>query len=109
MGAPVTLANFVGRANGADGVMQSWTTEQHDHLDPIRALYDPDGLFPYARHGAPATDIIRVEVERDRRRGQRSGKPLQYLGHGVEAMGLEPTTSTLQRSHSSQLSYAPGS
>ena len=26
----------------------------------------------------------------------------------VEAMGLEPTTSTLQRSHSSQLSYAPG-
>ena len=25
----------------------------------------------------------------------------------VEAMGLEPTTSTLQRSHSSQLSYAP--
>ena len=28
-------------------------------------------------------------------------------GMSVEAMGLEPTTSTLQRSHSSQLSYAP--
>jgi hypothetical protein len=55
--APVTLVNFVGRANGADAVAQSWTAEQHDRLDPIRARYDPEGLFPYARHGAPAPDI----------------------------------------------------
>ena len=49
--APVTLVNFVGRANGADAVMNSWTTEQHDRLDSIRARYDPDCLFPYGRHG----------------------------------------------------------
>ena len=46
--APVTLVNFVGRANGADAVVHSWTAEQHDRLDSIRARHDPDGLFPYA-------------------------------------------------------------
>lgn len=49
--APVTLINFVGRANGADAVVHSWTAEQNDRLDSIRAQHDPDGLFPYARHG----------------------------------------------------------
>jgi hypothetical protein len=48
--APVTLINFVGRANGADAVVHSWTAEQHDRLDSIRAQHDPGGLFPYARH-----------------------------------------------------------
>lgn len=49
--APVTLINFVGRANGADAVMHSWTAEQHDRLDSIRAQHDPGELFPYARRG----------------------------------------------------------
>jgi hypothetical protein len=49
--APVTLINFVGRANGADAVVHSWTAEQHDRLDSIRAQHDPGALFPYARHG----------------------------------------------------------
>ena len=49
--APVNLINFVGRANGAAAVVDSWTTAQNDRLDAIRAQRDPDGLFPYARHG----------------------------------------------------------
>jgi hypothetical protein len=49
--APVHLVNFVGRANEADAVVHSWTAEQNDRLDSIRAQHDPDGLFPYARHG----------------------------------------------------------
>ena len=52
--APVNLVNFLGRANGADAVMRSWTAEQHDRLDAIRARHDPAGLFPYARHGVSA-------------------------------------------------------
>ena len=55
--APVNLINFVGRANGADAVLHSWTTEQHDRLDPIRGRHDPDGLFPYARHGGSTPDV----------------------------------------------------
>jgi hypothetical protein len=47
----VNLINFVGRANHADAVVHSWTPEQNDRLDSIRAGHDPDGLFPYARHG----------------------------------------------------------
>ena len=50
--APVNLINFVGRANGVDAVVHSWTAQQNDRLDSIRALHDPDELFPYARHGA---------------------------------------------------------
>ena len=52
--APVNLVNFLGRANDADAVMHSWTAEQHDRLDSIRARHDPDVLFPYARHGTSA-------------------------------------------------------
>ena len=37
--------------------MHSWTTEQHDRLDSIRARHDPDGLFPYARHGGSTPDV----------------------------------------------------
>ena len=49
--APVNFVNFLGRANDADAVMRSWTAEQHDRLDSIRTRHDPDGQFPYARHG----------------------------------------------------------
>ena len=49
--APVNLVNFLGRANDADAVMRSWTAEQHYRLDSIRTRHDPDGQFPYARHG----------------------------------------------------------
>jgi hypothetical protein len=57
--APVTLINFVGRANTEDAIVQSWTPEQNDRLDSIRRLHDPDALFPYARHGAsPHVDDI---------------------------------------------------
>jgi hypothetical protein len=52
--APVNLVNFLGRANDADAVMHSWTGEQHDRLDSVRARHDPDRLFPYARHGVSA-------------------------------------------------------
>jgi hypothetical protein len=52
--APVHLVNFLGRANDADAVLRSWTAEQHDRLDSIRTRHDPDGLFPYARHGTSA-------------------------------------------------------
>jgi hypothetical protein len=48
---PVTLINFVGRANGDNAVVGSWTAAQHDRLDSIRAQHDPDGLFPYGHHG----------------------------------------------------------
>jgi len=54
--APVHLVNFLGRANGADAVVESWNPEQNDRLDSIRAAHDPDGRFPYGRHGAPTTD-----------------------------------------------------
>lgn len=49
--APVHLVNFIGRANDADAVVRAWTAQQNDRLDSIRARHDPDGLFPYARHG----------------------------------------------------------
>jgi hypothetical protein len=52
--SPVNLVNFLGRANDADAVMHSWTEEQHDRLDSVRARHDPVGLFPYARHGVSA-------------------------------------------------------
>jgi hypothetical protein len=52
--SPVNLVNFLGRANDADAVMHSWTGEQHDRLDSVRARHDPDGLFPYARHSTSA-------------------------------------------------------
>jgi hypothetical protein len=55
--APVNLVNFLGRANDADAVMHSWTGEQHDRLDSVRARHDPDGLFPYARHGTWAPGV----------------------------------------------------
>ena len=55
--APVNLVNFLGRANDADAVMHSWTGEQHDRLDSVRARHDPDGLFPYARHGTSAPGV----------------------------------------------------
>ncbi len=51
--APVNVINFVGRANDSDAVVHSWTAEQHERLDMIRAQHDPAGLFPYARHGVP--------------------------------------------------------
>jgi len=50
--APVNLVNFVGRANGRDAVVGSWTSEQNDRLDAERAHRDPDGLFPFARHAS---------------------------------------------------------
>ncbi len=53
--APVNLVNFVGRANDADATAHSWTREQNDRLDSIRGAHDPDGLFPYAHHGATTT------------------------------------------------------
>ncbi len=49
--APHNLINFVGRANGPDAVIDSWTPEQNARLDAIRAEADPTGLFPFARHG----------------------------------------------------------
>jgi len=52
--APVNVVNFVGRANPGDAIEHSWTPEQNDRLDAIRAAHDPDALFPYARHGASA-------------------------------------------------------
>jgi len=55
--APVNLVNFLGRANDAEAVMHSWTVEQHDRLDSVRARHDPDGLFPYARHGVLAPGV----------------------------------------------------
>ncbi len=55
--APVNLINFVGRANGAHGIEHSWTPEQHDRLDAIRDQHDPDGVFPYARHGSSAPGL----------------------------------------------------
>jgi len=54
---PVTLINFVGRANGDNAVLSSWTAAQHNRLDSIRARHDPDGLFPYARHGTSAPEV----------------------------------------------------
>ena len=53
--APVNLVNFVGRANAPDAIERSWTLEQNDRLDAIRATHDRDALFPYSRHGASAT------------------------------------------------------
>ncbi len=55
--APVTLVNFVGRANGSDAVLHSWTIEQHDRLDSIRAHHDPDGQFRYGRHGGSTPGV----------------------------------------------------
>jgi hypothetical protein len=62
--APVNLVNFVGRANGADAIEQSWTPQQNDQLDAIRERHDPDALFPYARHGRSAADDGNDEVNR---------------------------------------------
>src|ERR1700722_6022462 len=48
--APVELINFVGRANDADTVLRSWSPEDLDRLDAIRARHDPAGMFPFGRH-----------------------------------------------------------
>jgi hypothetical protein len=48
--APVTLINFVGRANDPSAVVGSWTADQNDRLDAVRRRHDPDCLFPFARH-----------------------------------------------------------
>ena len=50
--APVNLVNFVGRANGSDAVVGSWTSEQNDRLDAERVHRDPHALFPFARHSS---------------------------------------------------------
>ena len=55
--AQVHLMISLGRANGADAVVNSWTAEQNDRLDAIRARHDPGGLFPYARHGTSAPGV----------------------------------------------------
>jgi hypothetical protein len=60
--APVNLINFVGRANGADAIEQSWTPKQNDRLDAIRKTHDPGAVFPYARHGASAAVDRNAEV-----------------------------------------------
>ena len=62
--APVNLVNFVGRANGADAIEQSWTPEQNDRLDAIRKTHDPDAFCPYARHGASAAGDGNAQVNR---------------------------------------------
>ena len=49
--APVSLVNFVGRANAADAIAGSWTAEQNARLDEIRGRHDPGGQFPFAGHG----------------------------------------------------------
>ena len=48
--APIELINFVGRANDTDAVLRSWSRDQNDQLDTIRAHHDPAGMFPYGRH-----------------------------------------------------------
>jgi len=48
--APIELINFVGRANDTDAVLRSWSRDQNDQLDTIRAQHDPAGMFPYGRH-----------------------------------------------------------
>ncbi|BDI22280.1 FAD-binding oxidoreductase [Herbiconiux sp. L3-i23] len=53
--APVSMINFVGRSNEPGQVERSWSAEQNDRLDRVRAAVDPDGLLPFGRHGAPAT------------------------------------------------------
>ena len=60
--APVNLVNFLGRANAADAIEQSWTPEQNDRLDAIRNTHDPEALFPYARHGASAAVDVTADV-----------------------------------------------
>jgi FAD/FMN-containing dehydrogenase len=52
--APVDLVNFVGRANDHGDLVRSWSAEQNDTLDAVRTAHDPQGLFPFARHGAAA-------------------------------------------------------
>ena len=48
--APVDLVNFVGRGNDGDAIVESWTAEQNEQLDVVRHRYDPEWLFPFARH-----------------------------------------------------------
>ena len=48
--APIQLINFVGRANDTGAVLHSWSPDQNDRLDAIRAQHDPAGMFPFARH-----------------------------------------------------------
>ena len=48
---PIELINFVGRANGADAVLRSWSPDQNDRLDAIRGRHDPAGMLPFGRHG----------------------------------------------------------
>ena len=48
--SPITLVNFVGRANNVDAVTGSWTLDQNDRLDAVRGLHDPGCLFPFAGH-----------------------------------------------------------
>ena len=48
--APIELIDFVGRANDTDAMLRSWSRDQNDQLDTIRAHHDPAGMFPYGRH-----------------------------------------------------------
>jgi len=50
---PHCLANFVGRANTSETMKHAWDEAQNVRLDIVRATADPDGLFPFARHGRP--------------------------------------------------------
>jgi hypothetical protein len=52
--APVNLVNFVGRGNDSAAIVDSWTTEQNEQLDLVRERYDPERLFPFARHVSDA-------------------------------------------------------
>ena len=47
---PIELINFVGRANGADAVLRSWSPDQNNRLDAIRGRRDPAGMLPFGRH-----------------------------------------------------------
>lgn len=70
-----------------------------------------DGSVIYARMAQPFAAFHDEEFRLWLAESETNPGPEMVRGSNnrvlVEAMGLEPTTSTLQRSHSSQLSYAP--
>lgn len=43
--APITLVNFVGRANGAGAIDGSWSDDQRRRLGEVRRAHDPEGVF----------------------------------------------------------------
>jgi hypothetical protein len=49
--APIELINFVGRANDTDALLRSWSPDQSERLGAIRSQHDPEGMFPFGRHG----------------------------------------------------------